>query len=108
MAKKESLYVIPEGCICVGDGLMGMTCTAIEHAYPKGANPMTQSSDYQRGYADGLAAGRERSEAKDRLTEIYRRNHILCRRKSGMQTWDARCGICKAYDSLNPPSRCGG
>ena len=28
----ESLYDIPPGCICQGDGLMGMECTATEHA----------------------------------------------------------------------------
>jgi hypothetical protein len=27
-----SLYEIPDGCICLGDGLMGMQCTAKEHA----------------------------------------------------------------------------
>jgi hypothetical protein len=32
MRKKQSLYVIPRGCICMGDGLMGMTCNASEHA----------------------------------------------------------------------------
>ncbi len=29
---KESLYDIPFGCICMGDGLMGMKCEATEHA----------------------------------------------------------------------------
>jgi len=28
----ESLYDIPFGCICMGDGLMGMKCEATEHA----------------------------------------------------------------------------
>ena len=28
----ESNYYIPEGCICQGDGLFGMECTAPEHA----------------------------------------------------------------------------
>jgi len=28
----ESLYEIPPGCICQGDGLYGMKCTATEHA----------------------------------------------------------------------------
>ena len=32
MPKPESLYDIPPGCICYGDGLMGMECTATEHA----------------------------------------------------------------------------
>lgn len=27
-----SLYEIPEGCICMGDGLMGMKCDAPTHA----------------------------------------------------------------------------
>ena len=31
----ESLYDIPPGCICQGDGLMGMECTAAEHAQLK-------------------------------------------------------------------------
>ena len=31
-----SLYEIPDGCICLGDGLMGMKCTAKEHARLKG------------------------------------------------------------------------
>ncbi len=31
----ESLYYIPEGCICQGDGLMGMKCDAKEHAVRK-------------------------------------------------------------------------
>lgn len=30
--KRESLYDIPPGCICMGDGLMGMPCPATEHA----------------------------------------------------------------------------
>jgi hypothetical protein len=30
--KKESLFVIPPGCICLGDGLLGMECRAPEHA----------------------------------------------------------------------------
>ena len=29
---KASLYYIPEGCICQGDGLMGMKCEAKDHA----------------------------------------------------------------------------
>lgn len=29
---KASLYEIPDGCICMGDGLLGMPCTAKEHA----------------------------------------------------------------------------
>ena len=28
----KSLYDIPPGCICLGDGLMGMKCTATKHA----------------------------------------------------------------------------
>ena len=28
----KSLYDIPTGCICQGDGLMGMECHAAEHA----------------------------------------------------------------------------
>jgi hypothetical protein len=28
----ESIYFIPDGCICRGDGLLGMTCPATEHA----------------------------------------------------------------------------
>jgi hypothetical protein len=32
MPKPESLYDIPPGCICYGDGLLGMECTATEHA----------------------------------------------------------------------------
>lgn len=31
----ESRYEIPPGCICLGDGLMGMKCEAPEHARPK-------------------------------------------------------------------------
>ena len=30
--KKESLYDIPPGCICMGDGLYGMKCNAPKHA----------------------------------------------------------------------------
>lgn len=28
----KSLYHIPDGCICMGDGLFGMRCDAPEHA----------------------------------------------------------------------------
>ena len=31
-ANPKSLYDIPPGCICLGDGLMGMKCTATKHA----------------------------------------------------------------------------
>jgi hypothetical protein len=31
----ESLYDIPPGCICMGDGLMGMKCEATKHAIVK-------------------------------------------------------------------------
>ena len=32
MKPKKSLYNIPPGCICMGDGLYGMRCDAEEHA----------------------------------------------------------------------------
>jgi hypothetical protein len=38
----KSLYDIPLGCICVGDGLMGMPCTASTHAKLK-ADPSDPS-----------------------------------------------------------------
>lgn len=31
----RSLYIIPDGCICLGDGLYGVECTADRHAYLK-------------------------------------------------------------------------
>ena len=39
MPKPESLYDIPNGCICYGDGLMGMECTATEHARLRARDP---------------------------------------------------------------------
>jgi hypothetical protein len=35
MVAMDSLYDIPPGCICKGDGLNGMKCDAPEHAKPK-------------------------------------------------------------------------
>lgn len=32
---RESLYYIPKGCVCQGDGLMGAKCDAKEHAIRK-------------------------------------------------------------------------
>lgn len=37
---KDSLYQIPPGCICLGDGLYGMKCTAPEHARLKPDPPV--------------------------------------------------------------------
>jgi hypothetical protein len=34
---RQSLYDIPPGCICHGDGLMGMKCEATEHAKLRGS-----------------------------------------------------------------------
>ena len=36
---KDSLYSIPEGCICMGDGMLGMPCTATSHATLKEEKP---------------------------------------------------------------------
>jgi hypothetical protein len=53
---KDSLYEIPDGCICMGDGLMGMACTAEQHARLKMRNGVTvQHSD--RGVGVVLHAG---------------------------------------------------
>jgi hypothetical protein len=42
----KSLYCIPPGCICHGDGLMGMKCDAPEHARLKSEiNPGSSSQD---------------------------------------------------------------
>ena len=41
----KSLYDIPSGCICLGDGLMGMECTATEHARLRDERP-TGSTGY--------------------------------------------------------------
>jgi hypothetical protein len=35
MSTRESLYIIPDGCICMGDGLFGMSCPAATHAVLK-------------------------------------------------------------------------
>jgi hypothetical protein len=37
--RNESLYDIPPGCICQGDGLLGMPCYAKEHARLKKVAP---------------------------------------------------------------------
>lgn len=44
-SKPESLYEIPEGCICQGDGLMGMPCYAKEHAYLKKPAPVAPTQE---------------------------------------------------------------
>ena len=41
----SSLYEIPDGCICFGDGLMGMKCTAKEHARLKDSQHAERLSD---------------------------------------------------------------
>jgi len=45
----KSLYDIPSGCICLGDGLMGMECTATEHARLRDERPAgsTGYPDYE-------------------------------------------------------------
>jgi hypothetical protein len=47
--KRESLYDIPPGCICMGDGLFGTECLAPKHATlklkPNPANAEPKSSD---------------------------------------------------------------
>lgn len=40
----ESLYDIPPGCICMGDGLMGMKCDAASHAKLKIEEPLCPDS----------------------------------------------------------------
>ena len=42
---KESLYDIPPGCICMGDGLFGMKCNAPKHARLKAGGPMNSEQD---------------------------------------------------------------
>lgn len=49
---RESLYEIPPGCICMGDGLMGMKCEAKEHARLKTLVPKSNvqtEGKYTRG-----------------------------------------------------------
>jgi hypothetical protein len=47
--KRESLYDIPPGCICMGDGLFGTECLAPKHATlklkPNPANAEPKSSE---------------------------------------------------------------
>lgn len=43
----KSLYSIPPSCICMGDGLMGMTCTAETHAVPIDFPKMVRDGHYE-------------------------------------------------------------
>jgi hypothetical protein len=47
---KDSLYEIPPGCICMGDGLMGMRCDAPTHARLK-HRPVTKTERKRKSSA---------------------------------------------------------
>ena len=56
---KKSLYEIPPGCICLGDGLMGVKCEASQHARLKQVNPLTPEHQAFHAHLDVCSQCRE-------------------------------------------------
>lgn len=54
---RASLYHIPEGCICKGDGLFGMACTAKEHARLKEPATIAANARVRISMSDSLPRG---------------------------------------------------
>lgn len=51
LRRRESLYDIPPGCICMGDGLFGMKCWATSHAVRRANTVPSQPVENAEGSA---------------------------------------------------------